>query len=53
MFRLVLLSIAQMKCLAPHRPRSRRLAWVHDRRVASRIVYVIGNGLHWKDASPG
>ena len=53
MSRLVLLSVAQMKRLAPHFPRSRGLARVDDRRVVSGIVYVIRNGLQWKDAPPG
>ncbi len=50
MSRLVLLSVAQMKQLAPHFPRSRGLVRVDDRRVVSGIVYVIRNGLQWKDA---
>src|ERR1700709_1671731 len=50
MSRLVLLSIAQMKRLAPHFPRSRGLARVDGRRVVSGIIYVIRNGLQWKDA---
>ena len=42
-----------MKRLAPHFPRSRGLARVDDRRVVSGIVYVIRNGLQWKDAPLG
>jgi putative transposase len=38
MSRLVLLSVAQMKRLAPHFPRSRGLVRVDDRRVVSGIV---------------
>ena len=53
MSRLVLLSVVQMKRLAPHFPRSRGLARVDDRRVVSGIVYVIRNGLQWKDAPLG
>ena len=53
MSRLVLLSVAQMKRLTPHFPRSRGLARVDDRRVVSGIVYVIRNGLQWKDAPAG
>ena len=53
MSRLVLLSVVQMKRLAPHFPRSRGLARVDDRRVISGIVYVIRNGLQWKDAPLG
>ena len=53
MSRLVLLSVAQMKRLTPHFPRSRGLVRVDDRRVVSGIVYVIRTGLQWKDAPPG
>jgi len=53
MSRLVLLSVAQLNRLAPHFPRSRGLARVDDRRVVSGIVYVIRNGLQWKDAPLG
>ena len=53
MSRLVLLLVAQMKRLAPHFPRSRGLIRVDDRRVISGIVYVIRDGLQWKDAPHG
>ena len=53
MSRLVLLSVAQMGRVAPHFPRSRGLARVDDRRIVSEIVYVIRNGLQWKDAPSG
>ena len=50
---IVLLSRAQMARLAPHFPRSRGKRRVDDRRVVSGIVYVIRNGLMWKDAPRG
>ncbi len=53
MSRLLLLSVVQMKRLAPHFRRERGLARVDDRRVVSGVVYVIRNGLQWKDAPPG
>lgn len=45
-----LLSRAQMCRLEPLFPRARGLPRVDDRRVISGIVYVIRNGLQWKDA---
>ena len=45
-----LLSRAQMRRIEPFFPRPRGLLRVDDRRVVSRIVYVIRNGLMWKDA---
>jgi len=50
---LVLLAPAQMRRIEPFFPRSRGLARVDDRRVISGIIYVIRNGLQWKDAPPG
>ena len=50
---VVLLSRAQMARLAPHFPRSRGKRRVDDRRVISGIIYVIRNGLMWKDAPRG
>ena len=50
---LVLLSPAQMRRIAPFFPRSRGLARVDDRRVVSGIIYIIRNGLMWKDAPRG
>lgn len=47
---LFLLSHAQMRRIEPFFPRSRGLPRVDDRRVVSGIVYVIRNGLMWKDA---
>lgn len=45
-----MLTEAQMGLLAPHFPKSRGLRRVDDRRVLSGIVFVIRNGLRWRDA---
>ena len=50
MIRLFLLSERQMARLRPHFPLSHGVPRVDDRRVVSGIVYVIRNGLQWKDA---
>ena len=50
---LVLLSRAHMRRIEPFFPRSRGLVRVDDRRVVSGIIYVIRNGLQWKDAPRG
>ena len=47
------LSRAQMRRIEPFFPHSRGLPRVDDRRVVSGIVYVIRNGLQWKDAPRG
>jgi putative transposase len=47
-----MLSTAQMQRLAPHFPKSRGLPRVDDRQVLSGIVFVICNGLCWREA-PG
>jgi transposase len=47
---LFMLSPAQMRRIEPFFPRSRGLRRVDDRRVISGIIYVIRNGLQWKDA---
>ena len=47
---LFLLSRAQMDRIKPFFPRSHGVPRVDDRRVVSGIVYVIRNGLQWKDA---
>src|ERR1700722_2197276 len=47
---LFLLSEAQMRRIAPHFPLSHGIARVDDRRVISGIVFVIRNGLRWRDA---
>jgi transposase len=47
---LFLLSEAQMARPSPHFPLAHGVPRVDDRRVVSGIVYVIRNGLQWKDA---
>jgi transposase len=47
---LFLLSERQMVRISPHFPRSHGKPRVDDRRVISGIIYVIRNGLRWKDA---
>jgi putative transposase len=47
---LILLSEAQMRRIAPYFPLSHGVPRVDDRRVISRIVFVIRNGLRWRDA---
>ena len=47
---LFLLSTAQMSKIEPFFPKSHGVARVDDRRVVSGIVYVLKNGLQWKDA---
>ena len=49
MSELFLLSEHQMAQISPHFPLSHGVARVDDRRVVSGIVYVIKNGLQWKD----
>ena len=50
---LWLLSEAQMRRIEPYFPLSHGIARVDDRRVISGIVFVIRNGLRWRDAPPG
>ena len=47
-----LLSPAQMKRIKPFFPLSHGIPRVDDRRVVSGIVFVIRNGLRWRDAPP-
>lgn len=47
---LILLSEAQMRRIAPYFPLSHGMPRVDDRRVISGIVFVIRNGLRWRDA---
>ena len=47
---LLLLSEAQMRRIKPHFPLSHGIARVDDRRVLSGILFVIRNGLRWRDA---
>lgn len=50
MSEMFLLSKAQMARISPHFPLSHGVPRVDDRRVVSGIIYVIRNGLQWKDA---
>ena len=47
---LFLLSEAQMRRIERYFPRSHGIARVDDRRIVSAIVFVIKNGLRWRDA---
>jgi putative transposase len=47
---LFLLSEAQMRRIAPYFPLSHGVPRVDDRRIVSAIVFVIRNGLRWRDA---
>ena len=50
MSELLLLSEAQMRRIEPYFPLSHGVPRVDDRRVLSGILYVIRNGLRWRDA---
>jgi len=50
MSELFLLSKTQMARISPYFPMSHGKPRVDDRRVVSGIIYVIRNGLQWKDA---
>ena len=50
---LFLLSEAQMGRIEGYFPLSHGIARVDDRRIVSAIIFVIKNGLHWRDAPPG
>ena len=45
-----MLSEAQMRRIEPFFPLSHGIARVDDRRVISGIIFVIRNGLRWRDA---
>ena len=45
------LSKAQMRLIEPYFPLSHGIPRVDDRRVVSGIIFVIRNGLRWRDAS--
>jgi len=45
-----LLSEAQIRRIEPYFPLSHGIARVDDRRVLSGILFVIRNGLRWRDA---
>ena len=46
---LIWLSEAQMRQIEPHFPLSHGVPRVDDRRVISGIIFVIRNGLRWRD----
>ena len=50
---LFLLSVAQMRRIAPCFPFSHGIARVGNRRVISGIIFVIKSGLRWRDAPSG
>jgi transposase len=50
---LWLLSEAQMRRIEPYFPLSHGIARVDDRRIVSGIIFVIRNGLRWRDAPSG
>ena len=47
---LIWLSEAQMRRIEPHFPLSHGMPRVDDRRIISGIIFVIRNGLRWRDA---
>ncbi len=47
---LFLLSKAQMRQIEPYFPLSHGVPRVDDRRVLSGVIFVIRNGLRWRDA---
>ena len=47
---LIWLSEAQMRRIKPYFPLSHGMPRVDDRRVLSGIIFVIRNGLRWRDA---
>ena len=47
---LIWLSEAQMRRIGPYFPLSHGVPRVDDRRVVSGIIFVILNGLRWRDA---
>lgn len=50
---LWLLTEAQMRRIEPYFPLSHGIPRVDDRRIVSGIIFVIRNGLRWRDAPPG
>jgi transposase len=49
---LLMLTPDQMRRIEPFFPRSHGIPRVDDRRVLSGILFVIRNGLRWRDAPP-
>jgi len=47
---LIWLSEAQMRWIKPYFPLSHGVPRVDDRRIISGIIFVIRNGLRWRDA---
>ena len=47
---LIWLSAAKMRRIEPYFPLSHGVSQVDDRRVISGIIFVITNGLRWRDA---
>src|SRR5258707_2269018 len=47
---LIWLSEAQMRRVEPHFPLSHGVPRVDDRRIISGIIFIIRNGLRWRDA---
>ena len=52
MTEMILLSEAQMARISPFFPLSHGMPRVDDRRVISGIIFVIRNGLRWRDVPP-
>jgi putative transposase len=50
---LWLLSEAQMRRIEPYFPLSHGIPRVDDQRIVSGIIFVIRNGLRWRDAPAG
>jgi transposase len=50
---LLMLTPEQMRRIEPFFPRSHGVPRVDDRRVLSGILFVIRNGLRWRDAPAG
>ncbi len=50
MSKVWLLSEAQMRRIEPYFPLSHGIPRVDDRRIVSGIIFVIRNGLRWRDA---
>ena len=53
MTEMILLSEAQMARISPFFPLSHGMPRVDDRRVISGIIFVIRNGLRWRDVPAG
>jgi transposase len=47
---LIWLSEAQMRRIEPHFPLSHEMPRVDNRRIISGIIFIIRNGLRWRDA---